>query len=264
MKEALKKGKIKRILSDEGEGGVSREAHLLEYDGKKYLLRICQSKATAKYHEKNYRRLEKYGFLPKLLYSEENKLIFEYIHGRDCKRNDAIKVAYEIGKIAGTINKIKLDKNEIEDFNKKFYKKLRGLLRAKKIDKDLFNQIKKKYSSLTKKVNPKIALEATDIGANNFRIHKGKVFLVDIEMLRSSFKGRGIAKGFIKWFKTPGQKEKFKEGYSSVSSMKFFTKDYETFIYIFYLVTNAHAKHAREVDCSKQIKQLKKVIIGNH
>lgn len=96
--------------------------------------------------------------------------------------------------------------------------------------------------SLKKKVHPKIKLDANDVYPENFRLRKRKVYLVDIEAIRPLFKGQGIAKSFVRWFKTPKQREKFKEGYASVNSINFLTGDYLKFLYLNFFIRSIAIK----------------------
>ena len=82
------------------------------------------------------------------------------------------------------------------------------------IDGEKASNIKNLYISLKKKINPSIKLDANDVYPENFRLRNGKVYLVDIEAIKPLFRGHGIAKSFVRWFKTLEQRKKFKEGYS--------------------------------------------------
>ena len=85
-------------------------------------------------------------------------------------------------------------------------------------------------------------MDANDVYPENFRLRKEKVYFVDIEAIKPLFRGHGIAKSFIKWFKTNKQREKFKEGYKSAASLNFLTKDYLQFLYLNYFMRSIAIK----------------------
>ena len=109
MKHILKKGEISELISDSGAGGLTREKRLVSHEGKRYVLRICKDIKTAERYEKIHKKLEKYSFLPKLIGRQRRKILFEYIRGRDCRHKDALKVAYDVGRIVGAVSKLPLN-----------------------------------------------------------------------------------------------------------------------------------------------------------
>ena len=242
MKDILKKGEIKELLSDEGGGGWSKEAHLLIYGKEKYMLRRAQTLQRAKKYEELSKKLEKFGFLPKFLGRYGKDVIYEYIEGRDLRREETLKVIKQIGKIAGQINKVRandsLDKKFEKQINealtgdfKDLNKKVKPLLSKEKVD-----EIIRLYFYLKRKSKPSIRLDLNDASPSNFRLRKGKVYFVDIEAIKPRYKGYLIGKAFTKWFRTKNQQKAFLEGYNLVLSAGFINDYYLDFTYINYLV----------------------------
>ena len=148
------------------------------------------------------------------------------------------------------------------EFDERFYQELEHLVKKKIISKQRDVPIKEKYKALRKKINLKNCLEVVDPSPDNFRLYNGRVYLVDIHAIKQDLKGRGLAKTFLKWIKTKKQRENFESGYNSVSSMKFLTRDYLEFVYLYHLVKNIALKYHGRRDFSKQIKQLNKLLKG--
>jgi hypothetical protein len=262
MKHVLTKGEVCQLIPDSGQGGLSRETYLIRHEGKKYVLRVPKNKNREERYFEILNKLSKYGYFPKLLCKRGKRFLFEHIGGRDCKKSDALKVAYEVGKIAGIINKLSLKTAKKYDIDKTFFQGLRYLLRRKIIDKEKFSRIKKLYMEMRKKAKPMVAIDLVDIVPSNFRIQKGKVYLVDIDAIKSSLKGRGIAKGFLKWFKTPRQRERFRAGHSSVAPIRFLTENYLKFSYLFFLVTNTYVKAKEKRSHQKNLVKLNLMLKG--
>ena len=240
MKEFLYNAKKERLLPDEKKGALSKEVFLIKYKNKKYVLRECKTKEKAIEYEKYLKFFEKADFLPKFIYRDKNKLVLEFISGRDCTKKDAESVAEQIGEIAGRINnkKIKTSLN----FNQKFNSTLNEIKNNNIVSDKEIDLIKKRYLTLLKKIRPLVGLDASDIVTANFRLSKGKVYLVDLGMLGENIIGRGLAKGFLKWFKTKKQRENFLKGYNKYFSSEFLTKDYLEFLYLYFLITNIKFK----------------------
>jgi|SRR3989344_2342992 len=221
------------------EGGDTKHTFLLRHQNNKYVLRIFKNKATASYYITICKKLLKYNFLPYIYCQHGKKVLFEYIEGRDCNKQDASSVAAQVGRICAWINKLK--NTSPYDADKRFFSYITTLKIKKLVDIEKASDIKKLYLSLKKKVRPKITLDANDVYPENFRLRNGKVYLVDIEAIKPLFMGHGIAKSFIRWFKTPKQREKFKEGYRSVSSLQL-TNDYLQFLYLNFFIRSIALK----------------------
>ena len=235
MLKLLKEGIISYLP-----GGDTKHTFLLQHQENNYVLRIFKNKDTADYYVAICKKLFTYNFLPSIYGQHGKKVLFEYIKGRDCKKQDASRVALQVGRICAFINKLK-NKNPY-NADKRFFSYITTLKNKKVIATEKALDIKKLYLSLKKKVRPKITLDANDVYPGNFRLRKGKVYLVDIEAIKPLFKGYGIAKSFIRWFKTPKQREKLKEGYTSVAPINFLTADYLQFLYLSFLVRSIALK----------------------
>lgn len=260
MKETLKKGKIKRLLPDEKKGALSNETFIINYKNKKYVLRKCKDIDKAKEYENYLKHFEKYNILPRFLYRDKNNLVLEFIEGRDCTKEDADSVAEQVGEIAGIINSKKIKTNL--DFHQKFNLALNKIRENSVISDNEFNLIKKRYNELLKKIKPLTGLDAADIVPANFRLNNGKVYLVDLGMLGDNIICRGLAKGFLKWFKTKKQRENFLKGYKKYSSINFLTKDYMDFIYLYFLITNMRFKSNINRDNGLNHKRLSRLLKG--
>ena len=235
MSKIMKEGTISHI-----KGGDTKHTFLLVYRDKRYILRKFSNKNTTDYYTGICKKLHKYEFLPKILYQNEKNVLFEYIEGRDCTKLDASHVAIQIGRICGLINKLKNTK--FYDVDKRFFSYIETIKRKKSISKEKASDIRELYLSLKKKVHPKVKLDANDVYPENFRLKNGKVYLVDIEAIKPLFQGHGIAKSFVRWFKTSQQREKFKRGYKSATSINFLTEDYLKFLYLNFFVRSIAIK----------------------
>jgi hypothetical protein len=258
MKHILDTGEMRELLSDDGSGGWSKEKYLVKYKNQKYALRRCKNQSFADYYSKIHRKLKKHGFLPKLLYSEDIDLVFEYIEGRDCVKADADSVAYRVGKICGLTNQIR--KDEVYDLDSKFFKAAKYLIDKKVIEKEKYSKLKNRYYELRpKKLTFKTDIR--DINPDNFRLKGDKIYLVDLEAIETNLKGGCFAKAYIRWFKTPEQRQKFKEGYGSVMSTKFLTNQYVQFLLLNYLIINTCSKIRRGKSYSKLRKERINILI---
>ncbi|OGJ17916.1 hypothetical protein A3K73_02825 [Candidatus Pacearchaeota archaeon RBG_13_36_9] len=262
MKNVIEQGEIAKLRSDSGVGGISGEMHLVRHDGKKYALRICLDEKRAEDYSALYYNMEKHGFFPKLLYREGKHFLFEFIEGRDCTLKDGPEIAYEVGKIFALVNSIPTDNLKTLNADKKFFSDLDFLLKQGIIDNEKHEEIKQLHEALRGKADLKMAAEISDCIPSNFRISNGKVFLVDIEAIRYRFKGRGIAKAFLRWFKKNEERTKFIEGYSSVAPVDFLTESHLKFSYLYYLVINTRFKLETKKTYSENLKQLDLLLKG--
>jgi len=262
MKNVIEQGEIAKLRSDSGVGGITGEMHLVKHDGKKYALRICLDEKRAEDYSAIYSNIEQHGFFPKLLYREGRHFLFEYLEGRDCTLKDGPEIAYEVGKIFGLINSAPLNFSKNFNADKKFFSDLDFLLKNGLIDSERLEKIKKMHTELRGKVDLKMVAEISDCIPSNFRISNGKVFLVDIEAVKYRFRGRGIAKAFLRWFKKEEERKKFIEGYSSVAPVDFLTKEYLQFSYLYYLVINTRFKLENKKAYDNNLKQLDLLLKG--
>lgn len=253
MKHLLKKGKIIPLS-----GGDSKQTFLIECDNQKYVLRKCPDEKITDYYVNIYKKLKKYDFLPKLYHREGKNLIFEYIEGRDCTKEDADKVSYEVGKICAIINKMK--PLEHYDMDKKFYDSLKIILKHDIINLEEYNKIGRTYKKLVTEIKPKTMIDANDVYPENFRLRNGKIYFVDIEAIKPRLKGRGIAKAFSRWFRTLKTQNKFWKGYKSVLSNRFWTPKYQKLAEIYFLIpTIRYQIEGVEGLKDKDVKRLKEL-----
>jgi hypothetical protein len=248
MKEILKRGKVKRLFSEDKSGGWSKETYLLRYKDKKYVVRKCSTLERAKFYEEIENKLGKYDILPKIIERCGKNVFYEYIDGRDLTYKESKKIIEQIGKIASYINKIKVSGKIDKRFNKQLNEIITGRFSdiKKKVKSILTKEdieiIKKIYSYLRKKSEPKLVWDLNDLNPDNFRLRNGKVYFVDVEAIQPRIKLFCMGKGFMRWFKTKGEQKASKKGYKSVSSIKFLTKHYEEFIYLNFLIQEVNYK----------------------
>lgn len=259
MKHLLKEGVLTKYVAPPGEGGgLSGEVHIIKHHTGTYIVRRCSTLEKALFYEYLAKKFEKYGFLPKLLARHNKDVFYEYISGRNVlNKKDALRVAYDIGKIAAYINTVPARGT----INARFYKQVRELTEGKFIIDNKVRAANKRaglssktritpiftraeavrvrtaYRALKKKVKPTLALDMNDTQSANFRITpEGKIYFVDIEAIKPRVKGFSIAKGFQQWFKTKETQRRFLKGYASVLPTKFFTKEYKDFLYLSFFV----------------------------
>jgi thiamine kinase-like enzyme len=254
MEKMLKKGKIEKLVPING-GGLTGEVHLLEYKSKKYILRRCRDAEAVREYISIVEKYKKYGFFPKLLGKHNTDLLFEFIDGREVRRErEFLKTFEQIGKIAAQINKVKYKGETSEKFvrrvnalvtgNYKGYEKKRSK-KPKIFTKKEGEKIIKTYKYLVNVCKPKIVFDINDVTHSNFIVtKKGKVFLVDIGAVRPLTKGYGVAKCFLQVSKKESQQKAFLKGYSSISSIKFLTQEYYDLIYLSFFVLKAIRKVA--------------------
>lgn len=237
MKNILQKGKLSRL-----EGGDSGKTFLLEFKGKRFVLRNYVDEKTATYYAKICRELK--GSVPKVFFQEQNKLLFEYVEGRDCTKADALAVAARVGELCARINK--LPKQGLEE--KLNIKKSVSLLKKHQLlTTDELNTAKELYLELKKKLRPTVSMDFDDVYPENFRLDKkGNIYLVDIECMEPKIKGSGIGKAFIKWFKTLEERKQFLKGYARIARPEFLTQDMLTFLYLHFLMGNMVHKIVRK------------------
>lgn len=278
MKEVLKKGKVSVLLPDGKGGALSGEVHLIEYKNKKYVVRICSNVKKAKYYEEISKKIEKKKIIPKFLGRYEKNVFYEYIEGRDLKENEKLDVFRQLGKIGGYVNCLKTKTNP----EKEFYESLRQLhtgnfkpsqkvinrrkrSKIRKKPKKVFSKkeadkIKELYNLLKKKSKAKFSLDIVDFIPGNFRLKKGKVYLVDIESIKPAIRGKGIAKGFQNYLKTKKRQEEFIRGYNSVSKIKLDLNKSLDLYKLLFAVQACHFKTQVARDYSEDIAIIKNLI----
>lgn len=276
------KGIFSPLIPKSG-GGLSMEVNLIEYDGEKHVVRMCNSGKRAIFYVRISKELLKYNILPKLIERQGKNVFYDYLSGRDLTKDESLNIFKQIGAICARINNIKCKKRG--DICSSFSKHLNQLLtgnyriftkeemRQKKarrpnerhdkrriravILKTEKNQIKKINSVLIIKTKAKVTLDAFDVSPANFRLSKGKVYFVDIGAIKPKIKGIGIAKCFFGWAKTQKQKKSFLQGYLSVSQTNFLTEDYMTLLNLHFLIQALHDRAKLGRDYKAQYKRLK-------
>lgn len=240
IKKILKEGKIKSMSGETGVGSTG-EAHLAILEGKKYLLRICSDNKTSRKYLAYYHKFKKYGFLPKLLEINGKYMLFEFIEGKMCDEEETSKTIYKVGRICAIINKFPAEKDY--KIKKNFLEKLKEIKTKKIISKELAEKVKKEYNLLKKRVDLKYSLDAGDVTCDNFMVDtNGKVYFVDIEAIKSNIKGMGIAKAFSTWFKKEDEQKKFRKGYNSINSIKFYDKNYAKLVTLIFFINRIRFK----------------------
>jgi thiamine kinase-like enzyme len=262
IKDILKNGKISSMSLEAGVGSTG-EAHLAILEGKKYLLRICPDKATAKKYLGYYNKFKKYDFFPRLLELYGKYMLFEFIIGRRCSEKESPKTIYQVGKICSLINKVNAPKSYKR--GKSFVEKLQEIERKKVISPEIAEKVLKTYKKLERVVKFKLALDAGDVTCDNFmKDNNGKIYFVDIEAIKPNIKGMGIAKAFSTWFKTEKDQKQFRKGYESVGSMKFYTKYYGKLLTLTFFIQRIRFKYNKgEMDMvNRTIIKLERLIQG--
>jgi len=236
------------------------ELYWIEKDNKKYVLRIFKDKKHLNRCLQLYKKLGNKEFLPKLLASKKNKIIVEFIDGRECTKKDASSLAEKIGRICGIINKIK----KIGDYTteKNFAGYIKAMIKEEYISEKFAKKINDFRANLTKKIKLEITMDANDLYPKNFKVFNNKVYMVDIGAIKPLPKGLGIAKGFSRWFKTPEQQQKFLSGYGKENSLKFFTKDYKKLITLQFLMRRLGIRAIMKLNTNirKDLRSLKELI----
>jgi len=253
MKHALKKGKIEILLPERDGGGLTGEVHTLEYEGQKFLLRRCQSLERAEHYEEMSRRFERYGFLPKYLGRVGRDVFYEFIEGRDLRNTERLDYIREVGRIISLINSHnfegyytyqldiflgELETGRYNNLGKVAIAREKRDVRfkpGKLISSEWRKRVENKLQELRSNKEIKIVYDCTDPTPPNFRVRKGKVYLVDIDSIKPCYKGMGVSKFFNQWGKTRGKREAFRRGYGN-KKMEFYSGEYRDFIDLNFLV----------------------------
>ena len=278
MKNILKEGQLSLLLP-EGEGGaLSGEVYLVKHNGKKYVVRRCSNLSKAKYYESISKRLEKYGFLPKLLGRFGKDVLYEFIKGRDLRQNEKSFVFEQLGKIGSFVNKQEIKSNPNFKFNKtlresvsgKYVPSVKVLMRRKRSNirkkpKSVLsikeaNKIKKLYSYLMEKTNAQIRMDISDFVPGNFRLRKEKVYLVDVESIKPAIKGMGVAKCFRGFCNTKRRRELFIKGYTNISSISFLDETYLDLCHLLFAIQALHFKVQVARDYKGDIEKIEELL----
>ncbi len=264
MKFDLTEGIFTPIIPQSG-GGLSLETHLWEYTKRKYIVRKCKSEKKARSYVFISKKLSRYNILPKLIKRKGKNVIYEYLHGRNLKKNERLKIFEQVGEICAKINNTKI-LTDVK-INTSFYKQLKGLEtgnykkftlgemkeKRKRRPKERYNikrikplitsceksKIKKINNSLIIITKAKVCFDAFDVSPANFRLSKGKVYFVDIGGIKSTLRGMGLAKGLWGWAQTEKQRSAIIKGYF-LNTKKTFSQKYLNLIKLHYLIQSLH------------------------
>jgi len=260
MKHILKEGQFSPLLSEGGGGSLSGEVYLVKYGRDKYVVRRCSNLSKSKYYELISKKLEKYGFLPKFLGRFGKDVLYEFIEGRDLRKNEKSFIFEQLGEIGAFVNKQTTKSNPQFKFNKALRELISGkyapsakvLMRRKRskirkkpkavLSSKQANKIKQLYSYLLKKTKAKIRMDILDFVPGNFRLRNGKVYLVDVESIKPAIKCMGVAKCFRVFCNTKKRKELFIKGYTNISSMDFLDETYLDLCHLLFAVQAIHFK----------------------
>jgi hypothetical protein len=276
LKYILEKGKIEAIIPETG-GGISGEAHLVKYKNKRYILRKTSTIEKAKRYREISKKLNKYRILPRYLGQYSNKVLYEYIEGRDLKTNEKPEVFEQIGEIVAIVSRLKTKSNK-NGFKKQLNELVTGIFSKNfKVDikryreridkrrikplisKERSEKIMRIYEHLYKISKPKFVYDANDVTPNNFRLRKGKVYFVDIEGIKPKINGFGIAKCFLKWAKEDNEKMAFKKGYEKFEKW-FFVNEYADLCYLMFIIQAINYKCQIGRDYKADLKRLNNMI----
>lgn len=277
MKHLLKRGEISSLIPETG-GGLSGEVYLIKYNNQKYIVRKCSSYKIAKRYEMLSKKLEKYKILPKFLGRYGKNVFYEYIEGRDLKKEEPKKIFEQIGKITahidklnikGRYNKFKKQLNELTSGKYKKNKKVDLKRYRERLDKRRVKAVitlKEKeevleiYNYLKKRNKVRVIFDINDISPNNFRINNGKVYYVDIEGIKPRIRGLGIAKCFLRWAQDESQQKEFIKGYKTISKDWFFKEEYADLCYLHLIIQSLNYKAQIGRNYKKDLKRLKNLI----
>ena len=278
MKHILEEGQLS-ILLPEGEGGaLSGEVHLVKHNGKKYVVRRCSNLSKAKYYESISEKLEQNGFLPKFLGRFGKDVLYEFIEGRDLRRDEKSFVFEQLGEIGAFVNKQEITANPNLKFNKTLRELVSGkyiaspkvLMRRKRsqirkkprsvLSSKEASEIKKLYFYLMKDTKAQIRMDISDFVPGNFRIRKGKVYLVDIESIKPAIKGMGVAKCFRGFCNTKERKELFIKGYTNISSIDFLNEAYLDLCHLLFAVQALHFKVQVNRDYKEDLEKIETLL----
>jgi len=255
IEDILKDGMITLITPVQG--GLTKEVHLAEYRGERYILRRCNGNADRLVRVSEGMRGT--GVVPKLLERRKGDLLYEFIEGRDLTYDD-VDLAYEVGRIAGLATKI--PPSDCPDVDGKFFKSLRYLVEQEIVDPETGKRILEEYARL-KPDQMESSKEVGDLIPGNFRISDSGVFLVDIDSVYTDLKGNCFAKAFLKWFKPLECRREFLRGYEEFADSGFLTRDYLQFVYLNFLVRKTCAWHKRGTNYRRHLDRLNFLLKGD-
>jgi hypothetical protein len=276
----LNKRKLIPLIPKLG-GGLSMETYLW-IDGKnKYIVRKCNSDKKAESYEAFSKKLSKYKVVPKLIRRKDRDMIYQYLQGRDLEKKESLKIFEEIGKICAKFNKLNAKNVEIDlPFDNQLnqletgdYKKFtsKEMMEKRKrrpnerhdvrrikplITKEEKEKIKNINKALFEKTKIKFCLDAVDVSPANFRLSGGNIYFVDIEGIRKTMMGVGLAKAMWGWAETKNQRQAIMRGYFSLSKQKS-SKEFLNLIKLHYIIQSLHDRIKIGRNYKKQLLMLK-------
>lgn len=253
LKYLLKNGVISEIIPETG-GGISGEAHLLEYECEKYIVRICKDIKTAKKYERLSLKLEEFEVFPKFLGRYGKKVFYEFLEGRDLKEKESSDIYFQIGKIAAVVGTLKGKRGKNRFYTQlekletgNFYTENSRIHRAKRrygkeldkrnikaiFSKEMAEDVRKLFVYLSRDLKLEFRYDINDTTKENFRLSNEKVYFVDIEAITPRIKGLGIANCFLKMAKDKKSREAFRRGFEEVAEW-YFEGEYADLCYLMY------------------------------
>ncbi|MEK6960374.1 MAG: hypothetical protein AABX47_04320 [Nanoarchaeota archaeon] len=236
----------------------SGEVFLVEDRGRRYKLRICDDVAQARYIESNIMKVRSKGVMTHYIGRQGRNLLFEYIPGRDLRKDEDCDTVYKVGQIVGRVHAIKVQRPS--DPDAKFHRSLNYLIDQELLDQEDKKKIEENFHRLKPEGKTEYSMDIQDINPSNFRKgDDGQVHLVDEENVIPNLKGYGFIKPFLHWFKDE-HKRSFLEGYRSVADDSFFDDRFRQFVQLNYLVIHASKLHKKKRPCNKDLGWLRNLL----
>ena len=99
-------------------------------------------------------------------------------------------------------------------------------------------------------------MDAVDVSPANFRLSGGNIYFVDIEGIRKTMMGVGLAKAMWGWAETKNQRQAIMRGYFSLSKQKS-SKEFLNLIKLHYIIQSLHDRIKIGRNYKKQLLMLK-------
>lgn len=246
--------KITNIEDLKGERAVSGTSfRITGSDGKRYKLRFCWSRRSAREMERNIRRL---AHLFPHFYGRDGKyLLFEWMENAT---NLAIPLSdrhcFEIGKIIGEVHALEdIKANNGTMVFDRYIKSARKVLprQAVKALKDI-------YKKLSEKLDTGVWLEISDTALQNFVQRGDTILYVDEEGLCYRLKGMGLSRALDKksGISSPEQQREFWRGYNEHYRDDYFDADYRKLTNFLECLKQVHVRIIRKQDPAAELKEL--------
>lgn len=223
--------------------------------GKFYKLRRCDD-------EKEALRIAKYSKLaqahiPQFYGRDRRYLLFDFIDGRCLADDLMLKDCHAMGRIYAKVHKIKVKGNLKQEF--RYIIGWTGkLLRAKVISQNEHDKIIGTLNSMKKDIDKSLVLEIFDLHPDNFMAANNRVFLIDEGGMHITFRGIGFMKAFEKLSKE--QQKEFLNGYRSIASLDYLSKEHETFVMLAALISSTYALAKNGINPDKYLIPLRELL----